>query len=135
MLDKSRVNDRILIVDDVESIRLDLKNILNGMGFVNIREAEDGKIALDDLKVHAVLGTPYNLIFLDINMPTIDGIELLKTLRSMVIYSTTPVFIVTTENNKDSVVKAIAIGATNYILKPYNPKIVVEKILKMYNDQ
>ena len=130
-MNKDRASNKVFIVDDVESVRTDLKNILNEMGFLNIREAEDGKVALEDLKVHAMIGEVYDLIFLDINMPGIDGIQLLQMLRSMDQYSKTPVFIISTENNKDSVVRAIAHGATNYILKPYSPRIVAEKILKI----
>ena len=134
MIDKKHEKDRVFIVDDVESIRTDLKNILKEIGFLNIREAEDGKTALEDLKVHAMLGEPYDLIFLDINMPEINGIQLLKMLRSMNVYSKIPVFIISTENNKDSVVKAISNGATNYILKPYSPRVVAEKVLKIYQE-
>ena len=115
-MNKDRASNKVFIVDDVESVRTDLK---------------DGKVALEDLKVHAMIGEVYDLIFLDINMPGIDGIQLLQMLRSMDQYSKTPVFIISTENNKDSVVRAIAHGATNYILKPYSPRIVAEKILKI----
>ena len=66
-------------------------------------------------------------------MPNMDGITLLKSIRSIEIYKTTPIFMVSTENKKDTIISAIVSGATNYIIKPYDPALVKEKILGLYN--
>ena len=62
---------RVMVVDDLPSIRTDLINILNSLGFTNIKEMPDGKAALDELVLKASEGKPYEIIFSDINMPII----------------------------------------------------------------
>ena len=121
---------KILIVDDIKSMRANLIKILIDLGYSNFTECADGQKAWDELCVEAQYGNPYQIIFSDINMPIMNGINLLKKVRNLTIYKTTPIFMVSTENEKDIVIKAILEGATDYIIKPFNPIIVKDKLTK-----
>lgn len=122
-------DSKILIVDDLPSMRTDLVRILTELGFSNLKQSEDGRQALDLVKSEAAAGSFYEIVFSDINMPEMDGITLLKNLRGIEAYKKTPIFIVSTENEKTTIVKAIMSGATDYIIKPYDPLVVKEKVL------
>ncbi len=122
-------DSKILIVDDLPSMRADLVRILTELGFSNLKQSEDGRQALDHVKSEAANGNFYEIVFSDINMPEMDGITLLKNLRGLEAYKKTPIFIVSTENEKTTIVQAIMSGATDYIIKPYDPLVVKEKVL------
>lgn len=122
-------DSKILIVDDLPSMRADLVRILTELGFTNLKQSEDGRQALDLVKSEAAKGNFYEIVFSDINMPEMDGITLLKNLRGLVGYKKTPIFIVSTENEKSTIVQAIMSGATDYIIKPYDPLVVKDKVL------
>ena len=122
-------DSRILIVDDLPSMRVDLVRILTELGFRNLKQCEDGRQALDHVKTEAANGIYYEIVFSDINMPEMDGIALLKNLRGLENYRKTPIFIVSTENEKSTILSAIMSGATDYIIKPYDPLVVKEKVL------
>ncbi len=119
---------RVMIVDDLPNIRTDLIKILNILGFSNIKEMPDGKAALDELTLSANDGKPYEIIFSDINMPVMNGLALLKALRGTDVYKKTPIFMVSTENEKDVILTAIIEGATDYIIKPFTAEVVKQKI-------
>ena len=123
------LDSKILIVDDLPSMRSDLVRILTELGFQNMKQCEDGMQAWDHLRAEVLNNNNYDIIFSDINMPNMDGITLLKHLRGVEFYKKTPIFIVSTENEKSTIVQAIMSGATDYIIKPYDPVIVKEKVL------
>lgn len=125
---EAHIHKRVLIADDLPNMRADLVKILTGLGFTHIKEANDGKAAWDELRTEANYGKPYEIIFTDINMPLMNGLVLLKGLRSIDAYKLTPIFVVSTENEKSIIVKAIVDGATDYIIKPYNTDVVKEKL-------
>jgi two-component system chemotaxis response regulator CheY len=120
----------VLVADDLSNMRADLVKILKSLGFKNIKEVQDGMEAWDELRSEAQYGVPYEIIFSDINMPQMDGLALLKAVRFLEVYKTKPFFIVSTENEKGTILKAILEGATDYIIKPFSAEIVREKILK-----
>lgn len=120
-----------MIVDDLKSMRTDLVKILQDLGYKNFKECPDGKVAWDDLCTEAQYGNPYDIIFSDINMPIMSGLTLLKNLRNTEVYKNTPIFMVSTENEKDVVIKAIIEGATDYILKPFSQVTVSAKLSKV----
>ena len=122
-------DSKILIVDDLSSMRADLVRILTELGFSNLKQCEDGRQDLDHVKAEAINGKFYEIVFSDINMPEMDGITLLKNLRGIANYKKTPIFIVSTENEKATILSAIMSGATDYIIKPYDPLVVKEKVL------
>lgn len=127
------LNKRILIADDLPGMRADLLRILKTLGFSNIKEVTDGQEAWEELNYQAQNGSPYDIIFSDINMPIMNGLALLKAARTSYHYKLSPFFIVSTENERDIIVKAIINGATDYIIKPYvleTLKIKLEQRLK-----
>ncbi len=120
-------NMKILIVDDFATMRRIIKGALKQLGFKNIIEAEDGSDAITLLKKEKV-----DLILSDWNMPKMSGLEFLKEVRSNESLKQTPFIMVTAEGQKDSVVDAIKSGVTNYIIKPFTPEILGEKLKKVF---
>ena len=118
----------ILVVDDSRIMRNIVKNT-----FVELRipcdflEAENGNAAYHQLETHKV-----DLVFLDWNMPEMDGMEFLKKVRAMPIYKDIPIIMVTPESAKYSVVEAVQSGVTDYIVKPISEKIFMEKLLGIH---
>lgn len=119
---------KILIVDDMASLRTELRSILESMGFKDITEMPDGKAAFHEALDKSQFGAPYEFIFSDINMPNLNGLGLLKKIRSIDAYKSIPFFLVSTENEKSIIIKAILEGATDYIIKPYDAATVVGKV-------
>ncbi len=111
----------ILLVDDSRTMRSIEKRILNDLGFTDITEACDGIDALS--KVGAQ--TP-DLLLVDWNMPNMDGLTFVKQCRSKGIKS--PIIMVTTEGEKSRVVEAIKAGVNNYVVKPFTPEVLSERI-------
>ncbi len=116
----------ILVVDDFSTMRKILKNNLRQLGFSNILEAEDGRLALEELKKNKV-----DLIISDWNMPNMTGLELLKAVRSDEGLKQLPFVMVTAEGQKDNVMEAAKAGVNNYIVKPFTPEIFEEKLKKV----
>ncbi|MCL2266500.1 MAG: response regulator [Treponema sp.] len=115
---------KIMVVDDSIIMRNIVKNTFSEMKVsFQCLEAEDGKQALRVLETNDV-----TLVFLDWNMPGMDGIEFLKKVRSMPQYKDLPVVMVTSERGKFSVIEALQSGATDYIVKPVDAKIFKEKV-------
>ena len=120
-------NMRILVVDDFSTMRRIVKSIVKQLGFNNIDEAEDGKQALDMLKAGN-----YGFVVSDWNMPNMNGVELLRAIRSTPELKDIPVLMVTAETEKQIVVEAIQAGVNNYIVKPFTPQIFEEKMNKIF---
>jgi two-component system chemotaxis response regulator CheY len=89
-------------------------------------EAEDGQAALQQLITQKV-----DIVFCDWNMPKMSGIELLTKIRTMDTLKTVPFIMVTSESAKYSVIEALKAGASDYIVKPVNEKILSEKLKKI----
>ncbi len=118
---------RVLIVDDVATYRTALSSFLEKLGFTRIDTAEDGVIAFDMLtQAHA--SDPYELVFSDINMPNMNGIELVKKIKSTDDLKSTAVVMVSTENESSMVLDAISLGAANYIIKPFSAEVLLQKL-------
>jgi len=117
----------VLIVDDFATMRKIVKNVLKQIGFKNIIEADDGRTALEVLKKEKI-----HFIASDWNMPEVTGIELLKTVRNMEEHKTTPFLMVTAEGQKEQVLEAIKHKVNNYIVKPFTPETLKEKIDKIF---
>lgn len=124
-------NIRILIVDDFEMVRVLLKNALNDLGFFNLEEAENGRIALEKLKDGFLNKKPFSIIFCDWTMPEVTGMEVLEHCRNAESFKDLPFIMVTAEAEQDSVVRAIKAGATDYLVKPISPEILEKKIKKI----
>lgn len=118
---------RVLIVDDVNTYRVALSSFLEKLGFEKIDLAEDGKQALGMLN-DALASEPYGLVFSDINMPEMNGIELVKNIKASDTLKATPVVMVSTENESTMVLDAISLGAANYIIKPFSADVLIQKL-------
>lgn len=113
----------VLVVDDMASMRRIIKNILKTKGFTNIIEADDGTSALTELK-----DKTFGLIISDWNMPQMTGIELLKKVRGTEEYKDIPFVMVTAEGQKKNVVDAVQAGVSQYIVKPFTPEQIIQKL-------
>ena len=115
---------RILVVDDSQIMRNIVKNTFNEMKVpFQCLEAEDGRQAFKLLEANEV-----TIVFLDWNMPGMDGMDFLKMVRGMPKYKDLPVVMVTSERGKFSVIEALQSGATDYIVKPVQAKVFKEKV-------
>lgn len=112
---------KILLVDDSKTMRNIQKSILTQLGFRELEEACDGQDALSKLGAF----TP-DLILLDWNMPNMDGLTFVKEFRKT--NTTTPVIMVTTESERSRVVEAIKAGVNNYVVKPFTPDVLSQRI-------
>lgn len=105
---------RILIVDDMRSMRALVRSSLHAFGCINCDEAGDGEEALAKMRVHP----PY-LIISDLNMPKLDGLGLLKAVRENRELSALPFIMLTSRGDTDLVRQAIALKVDNYLMKPF----------------
>ena len=114
----------ILVVDDSKVMRNIVRNTFATMKTpFHCHEAENGKQALRLLESNDI-----TLVFLDWNMPGMDGMDFLKTVRSIAKYEKLPIVMVTSERGRFSVIEALQNGATDYIAKPIQEKVFKEKI-------
>lgn len=118
---------KILVVDDFSTMRRIIKNILKQLGYENIEEAEDGAQAYNKLKSGG-----FGFVVSDWNMPNMDGLELLKKVRSDPELKDLPVLMVTAEAEKEKVIAAIKAGVSNYIVKPFTAEVLKEKMDRIF---
>ena len=116
----------ILVVDDSSTMRRILKTTLMKLGASNVDEAGDGGEALTKCKAKQ-----YGCVFTDWNMPEVDGLELVVSLRKEPGYAKVPIMMVTTEGGKKDVMEALMKGVNDYIVKPFTPEIVKDKLSKL----
>jgi two-component system, chemotaxis family, chemotaxis protein CheY len=117
----------VLLIDDSVVIRKMLRRVLGecNLGITEILEAADGSQALKLLE-----STPVQLMFCDVNMPVMGGIEFLENVRGRTEWSSIPILMVTTEGGQESVLKAVQLGAKGYIRKPFTPDEVKQKLIE-----
>lgn len=123
---------RILIVDDMPSLRDLLKAYLRRLNYRAISEAEDGRVAFQALLAAKASGAPFELIISDWNMPNLDGLELLKLVRATPEFKTLPFILLTTESEKAKVLEAVLAGVSNYMVKPVEEEMLKEKMKKVW---
>lgn len=117
---------RFLIVDDFSTMRRIVRGLLKEIGYVNADEAEDGSVALSMLKAGK-----YDFIVSDINMPVMNGFELLGAVKGDDALKHLPVLMVTAEARKEDIVRAAQGGAAGYIVKPFTKATLEEKVQKI----
>ena len=123
---------KILIVDDMVTMRRILKKHLISLGFTNFNEAHDGTKALNLIKTGIELGVNFDLIISDWNMPGMTGLDLLKAVRAMDgEIKDVPFLMITNETKQGNVVLAVQAGVNGYIGKPFSAHILYEKIQKL----
>ncbi|WP_211197962.1 chemotaxis response regulator CheY [Permianibacter fluminis] len=118
---------KILIVDDFSTMRRIIKNLLRDLGFTNTSEADDGATALPMLQ-----NGNFDFLITDWNMPGMQGIDLLKTVRADPNLNTLPVLMVTAEAKREQIVEAAQSGVNGYIVKPFTAQTLEEKINKIF---
>lgn len=116
---------KILAVDDSASMRQMVSFTLKSAGF-DVSEASDGVEALKVAK-----GGSFDVIISDVNMPNMDGLTLVKELRSLGAYKFTPILMLTTESSADKKQAGRAAGATGWIVKPFNPDQLLATVNKV----
>jgi two-component system chemotaxis response regulator CheY len=117
---------KILIVDDFSTMRRIVRNLLKELGYGNADEAEDGVAALAKLR-----GSTFEFVVSDLNMPNMDGFELLRQIRADAALKHLPVLLVTAEAKKEDIVTAAQAGASGYIVKPFTKATLEEKLNKI----
>ena len=116
----------VITVDDSSTMRRIIKNTLIKLGFENILEAGNGVEALDVMAKNKV-----DVVVTDWNMPEMDGLTFVKTLRTKEEYKNLPILMVTTEAAKEDILTALRSGVNNYVVKPFTPDTLKEKIDKL----
>jgi DNA-binding response OmpR family regulator len=121
----------ILVVDDSDSIRKLLEVTLKTRGFA-VLSASDGQDALDALERHTDPdGVHLNVVVLDINMPRMDGLSLLTLIRQRGEWQGLPVLMLTTEGRDEDRDRALALGANDYMVKPFKPSELIMRVMAL----
>lgn len=119
---------RVLVVDDFSTMRRIIKNILKQLEFTNIVDADDGTTAWEILNKDKI-----DFIIADWNMPKMTGLELLKKVRSSEEFADMPFLMVTAEGQQENIIEAVQAGVSNYIVKPFTPETIEQKINKIFS--
>ena len=117
---------KILVVDDFSTMRRIIRGLLRESGYGNVEEAEDGVAALDALRNAA-----FDFVISDINMPNMNGFELLAQIKKDETLAHLPVLMVTAEARREDIVRAAQEGAAGYIVKPFTKATLEEKVAKI----
>jgi two-component system chemotaxis response regulator CheY len=118
---------RFLVVDDFSTMRRIVRNLLKELGYTNVDEAEDGAVALQKLQ-----GGGFEFVITDWNMPNMDGLTLLQSVRAAPALKSLPVLMITAEAKKENIIAAAQAGASGYIVKPFTAATLNEKLLKIF---
>ena len=117
---------KFLVVDDFSTMRRIVEELLKEMGCNNVEEAEDGAIALQMLKTNR-----YDFVVSDINMPNMNGFDLLKAVKAEETLKHIPVLMVTAEARKEDILLAAQSGAAGYVVKPFTEAALKAKLEKI----
>jgi two-component system chemotaxis response regulator CheY len=114
---------KALIIDDSKAMRSILSRMLQGLGF-EVLEASNGREGLQRLQAIGKV----DLALVDWNMPEMNGLEFIRTVRAEQSYDGVLLMMVTTETEMENVVRALAAGANEYVMKPFTQEIILEKL-------
>jgi len=118
---------RVLLIDDSTTMRKIQRRALSTLGIENVDEASNGREGVDKLLAE---NYAYNMVLLDMNMPEMGGMEVLKTVRADPNSNNIPISMCTSVADKEQVMEAIKSGASNYVVKPSTPEDLQQKISK-----
>lgn len=118
---------KFLVVDDFSTMRRIVRNLLKELGFTNVDEAEDGAVALQKLQAGG-----FDFVVTDWNMPNMDGLTLLQSIRKSPQLKHLPVLMITAEAKKENIIAAAQAGASGYIVKPFTAATLSEKLEKIF---
>ena len=116
----------IITVDDSSTMRRIIKNTLQKLGFETILEAGNGVEALEVMSKNKV-----DMVVTDWNMPEMDGLTFVKAVRAKDEYKDLPILMITTEAAKEDILTALRSGVNNYVVKPFTPETLQEKVFKL----
>ncbi|WP_244851382.1 response regulator [Caballeronia sp. SL2Y3] len=117
---------RLLVVDDLTTMRSLIRKMLKAIGYTLIDEAVDGVSALEKLKTQR-----FDLVITDWNMPNMDGLTLLQEIRQSEEHADVPVLMVTAETRRENVIAAIRAGASGYVVKPFSEAALADKLAQI----
>ena len=123
-------NIKTLITDDFATLRMSLKSVLEQLGYPEMDEAKDGQEAIDKLKEK-----DYDLIISDIDMPVMNGFELLDYVKKDDNLKNIPVIFITAEAEREKIVESIKAGLDAYITKPFSISTLQQKIENIFNPE
>jgi len=115
---------KILVVDDSSTMRRIIVNTLARLGYKDVVQGADGVEAWEAMQANPDIG----IVITDWNMPNMNGLELVKKIRAEEKYADIPIIMVTTEGGKGEVITALKAGVNNYIVKPFTPQVLKEKL-------
>lgn len=118
---------KFLVVDDFSTMRRIVRNLLKELGYTNVDEAEDGVQALNKLR-----SDKFDFVVSDWNMPNMDGLTMLKEIRTDDALKHLPVLMVTAEAKKENIIEAAKSGASGYVVKPFTAATLDEKLGKIF---
>ena len=118
---------KFLVVDDFSTMRRIVRNLLKELGYSNVDEAEDGAMALTKLK-----SEQFDFVISDWNMPVMNGLDMLKSIRADAALAKLPVLMVTAEAKKENIIAAAQAGANGYVVKPFTAATLDEKLAKIF---
>lgn len=116
---------KILAVDDSASMRGMVAFTLRGAGY-DVAEAENGQLALDVAR-----GDTFDLVLADVNMPVMDGISMVRELRTLDRYKGVPILMLTTESHVERKMEGKAAGATGWLVKPFDPEQLLATVKRV----
>jgi len=119
---------RFLVVDDFSTMRRIVCNLLKDSGFTEHEEAEDGAMALVKLR-----SAKFDFVICDINMPNVNGLQLLAEVKRDPNFKHIPVLMVTAEARKEDILLAAQLGAAGYVVKPFTKAILEDKVIFILN--
>jgi two-component system chemotaxis response regulator CheY len=134
MIDPESKSIRILFVDDSSVVRTMVESFLLELGYLNIESAVDG---LDALEKIDEAEQEFDFIITDINMPNMDGITFIATLRTKLDYASTPIMVLSTEWSNEMKQKGKDAGATSWIVKPFDLQLInngIKQTIKRSNE-
>ena len=114
---------RALVIDDSRAVRIIIRNILREIG-MEVAEAGNGQEGLDQMKYNPDI----SLVLVDWNMPVMNGLEFIQSLRSQRSYDGVRIMMVTTETESSQVLRALTAGANEYVMKPFTKDVLVAKL-------
>ncbi|MFA6760415.1 MAG: response regulator [Sulfuricurvum sp.] len=115
---------KLLVVDDSSTMRRIIKNTLARLGHQDVLEGENGIEGWNQLDKNSDI----SMLITDWNMPEMNGLELVKKVRADARFADMPIIMVTTEGGKTEVITALKAGVNNYIVKPFTPQVLKEKL-------
>jgi two-component system chemotaxis response regulator CheY len=128
----SLAEQKVLVADDHFLVRQFVRNTLEESKISNIQTAADGNEAIEQIQKAKDVNQPFDLVFLDWNMPTISGLEVLNYFRTRAEYENIAFVMLTAESEQQNIMKAIKAGATSYIIKPVSPADLSKKLFEIF---